>query len=264
MSDLSLAMSPERLSPLSFRVNVPDGWQQGKGAFGGLVLGNLTRAMELVNATPEWPLRILNGEIVAPVLPGPSKLEVEVLRRSTAVTTLSARLSQKGELLARATAIFGKQRVADRERTGLTAPVMPAWASTEVLDIGPPMGPVFAQHFEFRPTGAMPFSEGPRAEAAGWIFPRLASRGQGAAETVAMADAWWPADFAVEAGPRPMSTLAFTFELLIPLIGAPVQPLFHRAHVPGSHDGFSLELRELWNEQGQLVALNQQTFVFVR
>jgi hypothetical protein len=264
MNDLSVATSPQRLEELKFSAQVPEGWQQGRGAFGGLVLGNLTRAMETVHAQPEWPLRILTGEIVAPVQVGDSELTVEVLRRGSGVATFSARLLQNGELLARATAVFGKQRVADREAVSLVAPELPAYASCEVLPMGPPFAPSFAQNFEFRPTGAMAFSEGPRAEAAGWISPALASRGLGAPEAVALADAWWPADFARESAPRPMSTLAFTFELMSPLSGAPVRPLFHRAWVPASHAGFSLESRELWDEQGRLVALNQQTFVYIR
>src|SRR3954469_13798505 len=109
MDDLSLATTPERLGPLSFRAEISDGWQQGRGAFGGLVLGNLTRAMEVVHAAPEWPLRILNAEIVAPVLVGPAELEVEVMRRGSGVATYAARLVQNGELLARASAVFGKE-----------------------------------------------------------------------------------------------------------------------------------------------------------
>ncbi|MBS1153014.1 MAG: TesB-like acyl-CoA thioesterase 1, partial [Myxococcaceae bacterium] len=223
-----------------------------------------TRAMEEVNAQPEWPLRILNGEILAPVMIGPTQIEVEVLRRSSGVATFSSRLLQHGHLLARATGIFGKQRVADRERMPVDPPSPPRWESVEPVPRDGPMFPVFARQFEFRPTGALPFSGADRPHAAGWICPREASRGLGAAEAVAMADAWWPADFATESAPRPMSTIAFTLELLQPLSGAPMRPLFHRATVPASHDGFSLELRELWDEQGRIVALNQQTFVFVR
>jgi acyl-CoA thioesterase len=264
MSDLGHATSPERLSELQFRSTIQDGWQQGRGAFGGLVLANLTRAMEEVNAQPEWPLRILNGEILAPVVPGPAQIEIEVLRRGSGVATFAARMLQDGQLLARATGIFGKPRVTDRERKPPNPPAPPHWEKVEALPADAPLFPRFAQHFEFRPTGALPFSGVDHPQAAGWICPREASRGVGAAEVVAMADAWWPADFATESEPRPMSTIAFTLELFLPLTGAPVRPHFHRASVPASHDGFSLESRELWDERGQIVALNQQTFVFVR
>lgn len=263
MDDLGLATSPERLDDLRFRATIRDGWQQGKGAFGGLVLANLTRAMEEVNATADWPLRILNGEIVSPVLPGPAEISVEVMKKGSGVNTFAARLSQGGVLLARATALFGKARVTDRERTSLQRPAPPSWKEQDPLpmDVG---FPAFARHFAFRPTAFPPFSGMDTPGAEGWICPRVASRGLGAPEIVAMADAWWPADFATETERRPMSTLAFTLELLAPLTGAPAVPHFHRATVPGSHGGFSLELRELWDETGRLVALNQQTFVYIR
>ena len=41
-------------------------------------------------------------------------------------------------------------------------------------------------------------------------------------------------------------------------------PLLHRAHVAASAQGFFVEMRELWTEGGELVALNQQTFVWIR
>ncbi len=264
MNDLSQATTPERVDELKFRSTIYDGWQQGRGAYGGLVLGILTRAMEVVNATPEWPLRILNAEILAPVMPGLAEVEIEVLRRSSAVASFSARMLQQGHLLARSTGIFGKQRIADRERTPVDIPLLAPWEAADAWPSDNPMAPAFAQHFEFRPTGVMPFSGADRPQATGWICPRLASRGVGTPEVVAMADAWWPADLATETAPRPMSTLAFTLELFAPVLGAPVRPHFHRATVPASHGGFSFELRELWDEHGRLVALNQQTFVFIR
>lgn len=171
---------------------------------------------------------------------------------------------QQGQLLARATGIFGRQRVTDREKMPADPPPREGWKEIEPLPMDGGPFPAFAQHFAFRPVGVMPFSGGVLPQASGWICPREASRGVGAPEVVAMADAWWPADFARESAPRPMSTLAFTLELFLPLTGAPVQPHFHRATVPASHDGYSLESRELWDDQGRIVALNQQTFVFVK
>jgi len=49
--------------PGEFEATVPDGWQQGRGAFGGLVYGMLARAMEHVVADPARRLRTFTGDI---------------------------------------------------------------------------------------------------------------------------------------------------------------------------------------------------------
>ena len=47
--------------PGTFEGTVPDGWQQGRGAFGGLVYGMLARAMEQVVNEPARRLRTFTG-----------------------------------------------------------------------------------------------------------------------------------------------------------------------------------------------------------
>src|SRR5215475_158847 len=64
-------------SPGVFEGDVPDGWQQGRGAFGGLVFGLLVRAMETQVADPARLLRALSGDIAGPVLPGPVRVDAE-------------------------------------------------------------------------------------------------------------------------------------------------------------------------------------------
>src|SRR5437879_5846273 len=77
-----------------FRFDVPEGWQQGRGAFGGLVVAALARALEAFEPAPDRPLRTLNAELCGPALPGPSEIRVEAIRRGSGVTTLAARLVQ--------------------------------------------------------------------------------------------------------------------------------------------------------------------------
>ena len=50
--DLSQAMTPVRTGESTFTWAIPDGWQQGKGAFGGLVAGAAVRAAEAVMRHP--------------------------------------------------------------------------------------------------------------------------------------------------------------------------------------------------------------------
>lgn len=262
--DFLVASRVELMGDGRYRAEVPDGWQQGRGAFGGLVLGTLARAMLHAEPEAERTLRALSGEIVGPVLPGAVDLTVNALRRGNAVSSWEARLSQNGEVLARASAVLGRARAADRDGTDAHAPaIAKPWREVDVIPVRPPLGPHFARMFEFR-ADAWPFQGGPRAEVEGWV--RLAKPVPlGVPEVVALADAYWPALFAVETAPRPMATVSFTLELHAdPATLDPAEPLRYRASAPATRQGYATEFRELWTARGELVALNQQVFVVIK
>ncbi len=44
-AEFGVASAVEPIRDGHFRATIPDGWQQGRGAFGGLVLGTLLRAI---------------------------------------------------------------------------------------------------------------------------------------------------------------------------------------------------------------------------
>src|SRR5688500_1083649 len=94
------------LTPSGGALEVPDGWQQVRGAFGGLVLGAMTRALEAA-AGAGRALRTLSASLMAPVVPGRARISVEVLRAGSAVTTARAAMHQDDALVAQATAVFG-------------------------------------------------------------------------------------------------------------------------------------------------------------
>ncbi len=263
--DFSVASAVRSRGDGRFEANLPDGWQQGRGAFGGLVLGALARALMASEDDAARTLRALTGEVFGPVQPGIADVEVRALRRGNGMSTWEAWLSQEGEVRARATTILGRSRAVDTDAVELTAPdVGGPWHAVAVAPIAPPFGPAFADHVEFRPRGVAPFSSAWRSGAEGWVrFKRTVPLGM--PELVALADAYWPARFAREAGPRPMATVAFTFEPLVdPATLDPAEPLYHRATSPASSGGHAVELRELWTARGELVALNQQTFAVIR
>lgn len=132
------------------------------------------------------------------------------------------------------------------------------------LDVRPPAGPAFARFFEYRPTGPPIFGGGDEAAASGWVRPRHQLEAWGAPEIVALADAWWPASYAIETAPRPAATLSYALELVWD--GAPLpadRPLFYRARAVAARAGFVVEMRELWTPEGPAIAFNQQTFVMI-
>lgn len=246
-----------------FEASIPDGWQQGRGAFGGLVLALLSRGM--LAREPERPLRALTAELCGAALAGPASVVVESLRSGRRLSFLGARLLQGGKLIARASAVLGADQDIPPSREGvfLEAPSPMPWREVAETPPRAPMGPAFAHHFEYRPVGPLPFSGAPEPLAGGWIRLREAPEVLDTPAILALLDAWWPAQFSIEEGPRPAATVSFTAELHSEGAGLPGnEPLFHRAFVSASQGGFFVEHRELWSG-ARLVAQNQQTFIIL-
>ncbi len=154
---LDVLFTPRPLSANEYEFTLPDGWQQGRGLFGGLVAGVLIRALETA-VGPERALRSLTCEMCGPTLPGLLVVRVELLRAGHAVTTMAARLLQNGEVQAHAVGVFGKPRADARVVVELPAPNMPDWRSIEAVDLGPSFAPDFLRYFELRPISGVPFS----------------------------------------------------------------------------------------------------------
>jgi hypothetical protein len=264
-TDLHEATAIEQAAPDRFLIDVPDGWQQGRGAFGGVVLGSMARALGAYVADPGRVMRSLTGNLAGPVMPGRAEIHIDELRRGSGVSMVSAKLIQGGEALAQATGVFARGRGLTQPWGVGAPPVAPRWRDVQAAPIEPPLGPVFARHFVFRPTGPLPFTSQPSPLAAGWIGTRSPLTTLGAPEIVAFADTWWPTIFATEAGPRPTATIAYTLEICADLATLdPATPLFLRSQGVAHDDGYFIEFRELWSEAGALVALNQQTFAIIR
>jgi acyl-CoA thioesterase len=266
--DFDTMVTPTPIGVGRFSIDVPDGWQQGRGAFGGLVLAYLARAAEATAADPARPLRSLSAQIVGPVQPGSAEIAVEVLRTGSGVSALAARLIQEGAVQAHAVVALGKTRPTYSAAPTLIAPEPPPWRERIALPGSVPMVPTFTRHLEFWPTGPLPFSgAGPDAAqvTAGWVRLRRPGRARDSAFILAHIDAYWPGFLAAASAPRPAATLTFSLETMSDLVGLdPDAPLFHRARVVGGRDGYAVEARELWGEDGRLVALNQQVLVIMK
>lgn len=263
MTDIGAILTTTPAAPGRFRAQVPDGWQQGRGAFGGLVIGLLARAATAAAGDPSRTLRSLTAELCGPTQPGPADISCEPLRTGSGVTTLAARLAQGGEVQAHATLVLGRARAPAELWSELEPPRPPRWQDVEAVEL--PGAPVFTRHVEFRLTRAPVFTgEGP-AVAEGWVRFRRPPASVDAAYLAMLCDAWWPAAFARMAGVRPMATSAFTMQVLTdPARIDPAVPVFHRARAPVARDGYVVEFRELWSAEGELLAMNQQTFVVIR
>jgi acyl-Coa thioesterase superfamily protein/acyl-CoA thioesterase superfamily protein len=247
-----------------FRVDVPDGWQQGRGAFGGLVLAMLLRAMEESEADRARAARTLVGDLAGPLLPGEAFIAVDVLRRGSNQTNLRAELRQNEGVVAFASAVLSAARpdAISGFRSRIHPPPLPG---TAIPIEAAPGAPVFARHFDYRVTGPLPWAGGSEPVVAGWVSFREPLRAIDAAALVALLDAHWPASFSVMNARRPMATVSFTAEILCdPVTLDPRAPLFYQARTVCENAGFQLEFRELHDARGGLVAANQQTFAVLK
>jgi acyl-CoA thioesterase len=211
----------------------------------------------------------VTAEIPAPVELGEAHVVVDALRAGNSLSTLRAAIVQRGETKAHAVAILAKPRTggAPLAWQELVRPDVPPWPRVPVSPFGEPGGPwpEFTQHFELRIHEGVPYT-GPAAPArtSGWVRPRHPGPHRDAAFIAACIDAWYPAALARFTAWRPMATIAFTLDLVGSLAGLdPDAPLLYRGTVPVCADGYFLETRELWGEDGRLVAINQQTFAVI-
>lgn len=261
MSDFRTLTTPTHIAESRFSIEVPDGWQQGRGAFGGFGIATLIRAIETTENVAERPLRSLTSELFGPLLPGPADVVVELLRRGAGMTTVAARIIQDESVVAHAVGILARPRM-DQAYNGIKAPDRKPFHE---LAAAPSMGPSFAQFFEYRIAGNMPFSQQPEALVETWVRMRLPCPTADAAYIAAMADATWPALFTTMSEPRPMGTVSYTLSLFGPFDDVrPDAPLYHRGRVLAAADGYAAETRELWTPEGRLVSINHQTIATIR
>ena len=262
-----------RVRPVSegvFEAEVPDGWQQGKGAFGGLVFGLLIRAACATESDPVRVVRSFVSDIAGPVLPGPARVRVRVLRRGRTQTNLHAELEQNGDVLALASLTMSGPRVVEPPPVPVLVPPPEAtldWREVAVIPVGPPYGPAFAPHYEFRNVGPLPFSGGAQAMTSGFVREQpIAGVDAGLLDAPAITarlDSFWPALFTIAKRPMAMTTVSFAAQYLHVEGLRADEPLFFRAHAHVQSQGYCVEFRELW-ARDRLVGLNQQTFAVLR
>jgi hypothetical protein len=263
--DIMKASAIEPCGQGKYRINVPEGWYQGRGACGTLVFATLCRALEAGEPDKERSLRSFSAAISAPVEKGPAEINVATLRRGTGISMIAAILHRDNNPLVQATAIFGKAR-ADKRRLNLIKPPEPIdWKSLDVLPLKFPVAPEFTQFLEFRNLGPFPFSGSTEPLTEGFVRYKITPPKLGAPEIAGLTDSFWPTILAIETEPRPTATIAFTLQVFKPVEPLdPAIPLRYRARAIAGEEGYVLEMRELWTPSGELVALNEQTFAVIK
>ena len=267
------AMAPGPATDGRFGWSVPQGWRQGRGAWGGLVIGAMLRAMQAWDPVVA-PVRTVSAQISSPVI-GDVEIAVRALRSGSSMTTwhLEVRDVTTDAHLAQATVITAADRqveVTDLAVVTWRPESAPApsgssedWREVPVLPVRPPMGPEFAAHLEFRATQGLPLSGGGPCTS-GWIRDPL-GREWDDVRVLAVVDAWWPSLFVSFDSVRPMATVDFTAHLVgDPSTALSGEPLRYASELLGFHAGYATERRRLWSRSGVLLVESMQSLAVIR
>ena len=211
---------------------VPSGYLQGRGSWGGLAVGAfLDAAIAAVDDTTLRP-RSLSSHLLGPLAAGPARIELSVLRRGSATLTVNAVLvaleagrdgavATEPTIVADAVVVFGAERVPDLDLTGAHWNPHPApaaldagWSGLEPVQFPVGVVPEFLHRLSCRPIEGFPHTRGLPPDVVGWVSP---PEGVAIADPVivgALADAWWPSTLVSLTEPRPVATLSFSLELI--------------------------------------------------
>lgn len=238
-------------------------WTQGRAAFGGLVAGQLVRALEM-HVPSERSLRSALFDFVAPAAVGKVTIEASVLREGRALTHAQARLVQDGTVCALVTAAYGAPRASAVRTAGAAAPAIAAPEGMGRLPYVEGVFPRCTQHFDYRwASPRVPFSGSERGQIGGYV--RHPNGGPvDAAGVLALLDSWPPALLPLLKRPAPASTVTWMVDIVgaVPDSGTESDGFFrYEADTVAAADGYGSCEARLWEPGGELIAASRQFVV---
>lgn len=249
----------DQITPEPSEINISPDWMQGRAAFGGLGAALVYQAMRL-QVPSEVPVRCLHVSFVGPISAEPLRIEAEVLRQGKSVSQVVAKGLQNGETKIMILGSFGTAR---ESVINVEAPAPALGRSVEQCQQMPyieGMMPAFTQHFDFRYGTAFPFSGSSDSRLEGYVRFKDPEPTNNEAHLLALIDAWPPAALALLSKPAASSSLSWTIEFIQPQAGlGPEEFSVYSADIIESSNGYAHVRAKIWNEQGDLIAISQQT-----
>lgn len=252
---ISLAQTLDALVP-NAPCPIPENWLQGRTAYGGL---SAAMALHLVlQESPEGlpPLKAAQLSFVGPVSESVT-FRSELLRRGKSVTQIGvdARVGEAQSM--RATFVFGAARSSRIQhlliqRPAAQGPEAYAPISSSALEPG------HFRNFDVRFVGeGLPISGAKEPELLAWVRLNEADGVRPEVALLALGDCLPPASMACFTEPAPISSMTWSVDLPRPARHSTWFLQRSRSLVAG--EGYSFQLMEIWNEQGELVLLSTQT-----
>ncbi|HEY8304822.1 MAG TPA: thioesterase family protein [Solirubrobacteraceae bacterium] len=245
-----------------FAATVAPGWRAGRGPHGGYLAAMLLRALVEAVDDPERTPRSLTIHYARAPEPGPIEILVTTERKGRSLTTLSARMEQRGRVTGLALGAFSvpwNSPSANELPMPDLAPPDAERRSTPKLFKG---APEFTRQLVMQPrVGAVPFAaSGAPMKIGGWIgFPE-----ERPIDTPALAlfcDAWFPPSFIALGVPAISPTVDLTIHFRQPIAECDCDPSALVLSVFDTrllHDGLFEEDGVIWAPDGSVLAQSRQ------
>lgn len=252
MSLGALLAGAER-TPGSLSTRVPEGWLQGRTAYGGLsAMLALEAARSLADDLP--PLRSASIAFVSP-LEGEVDARATLVRRGRSTTFVDAEVTGAGGVGLKAGFVFAAERESAIRHDDNPMPAVldpdkarPAFAKD---------GPSFAPNFEWRHAGPERRRDVP--ELLLWVRLRERDGLDPATGLLAVADALPPGAMLLMTEPRPISSISWFVNLLAPEPMTTDGWWLLRSSAHHAVGGFSSQHMTVWNRDGRCVAQGMQS-----
>jgi acyl-CoA thioesterase len=253
-----------------FDASMDRGWWIVRGPNGGYVAAVLLRALTETVGDPARTPRSLTVHYAAPPVEGPVQIETRVERAGRSLSTLSARMTQDGKLLALALAAFSAPRPAPELHHARMPEVAPPESLPSSQDITGAVRLPMHERCDTRwAIGGRPFTGAPDPFVGGWIRLHEGARTPDAFSVTLFCDAFPPSLMStlppsVVARGMPTVDLTIHFRTALPLASAkPDDFVLAAFRAREARDGFFEEDGEIWSRDGVLLAQSRQLAVWM-
>jgi len=257
-----LATGVRAVAPHRWLAPVIEEWFGGGAPHGGHLAAQLLRAIQLEAADPALAPRSLTVHFTSRAAPGEMEVETRLERRGRTLSTVSARATQSGQIVALALAALAVDRPGTRYREAEMPDVPRPDELPRPPDRPRTSGPRVSDHYELRFAIGRPLSGDP-ARAGGWIRPRQ-PREPDHLLTTALTDMWMPAVFTRLEERIQTSTVELTANFLATTDGLADDAWYLTIfEAPAADGGFFREEGSVWAADGRLLARSSQLGIFV-
>lgn len=242
-----------------FRASIPEGWKQGRTAYGGLTSGLALIAAQ--KAFPDLPpLRSANINFIGPVS-GDPVFSATLLRRGRNVTTVHVAAEVEGQSVADIVFTFGISRESVLSTTRRTTSPAPAPDDCKRFTpkIAEPVVPKFFLRFETKLIdGARPMAGAAEGYVRAWSRHVDVNSREGIASLLTLSDVLPPAALPMLKKIAPVSSVNFMLNFVTDTPTTTDGWWQVESRMSTAAQGYSSQIMRIFNYDGQMVAEGMQ------